>query len=89
MQVLTNDAQGAEGLTGWLLSVLRRWRNSTAAAPRQMKVVESLALGGRRQLTLVVCGTERFLVGGGVESVNVILRVSPDNQADVALDGCV
>ena len=89
MQILTNDARGAEELTGWILSVLRRWRNSTAAAPRRMKVVESLALGGRRQLTLVACGTERFLVGGGAESVDVIVRVGPDNQADAAQDGCV
>ena len=58
-----------------------------------MRVVETLALGGRRHLTLVVCGTERFLVGGSAESVDAIVRVSPDNQADAALrtilDGCV
>jgi flagellar biogenesis protein FliO len=89
MQVLTNDVRGAEGLTGWIFSVLRRWRNSTAAAPRRMKVVESLALGGRRQLMLVTCGTEEFLVGGGAESVDVIMRVSPDTQADAVLGGCV
>ena len=38
-----------------------------------MRVVETLALGGRRQLTLVVCGTERFLVGVSAESVDAIV----------------
>jgi hypothetical protein len=58
-----------------------------------MRVVETLALGGRRQLTLVVCGRERFLVGGSAESVDAIVRVSSDIQADATvrttLDGCV
>jgi flagellar biogenesis protein FliO len=101
MQVLANETRGVEevgaiageGLAAWVLRVFRWWRNSTVAEPRQMRVVERLALGGRRQLTLVVCGTERFLVGGSAESVDAIVRVSSDNQADATLrttlDGCV
>jgi flagellar biogenesis protein FliO len=101
MQVLTNKTRGVEkvgavageGLAAWALRVFRRWRNSTIAEPRQMRVVETLALGGRRQLTLVVCGTERFLVGVSAESVNAIVRVHSDDCADPVLrttpDGCV
>src|ERR1700722_16263514 len=100
MQVLTNETRSAEvgviageGLAAWVLRVLRRWRNSTVAEPRQMRVVETLALGGRRQLTLVVCGRERFLVGVSAENVDAIVRVHSDNRAEADLqttpDGCV
>src|SRR5580698_9686502 len=101
MQILANDARnvekvvavGGEGLAAWVLRGLRRWRNSAISEPRQMRVVETLALGGRRQLTLVACGTERFLVGGSAESVDAIVKVRSDNQVDTVLragpDGCV
>ena len=42
---------------------------------KQMKLVESLALGNRRQLLLVVCDNQRYLVGAGAESVGSILAV--------------
>jgi len=34
-----------------------------------------LALGGRRQLMLVRCGGQSFLVGGGVDGVQSIMAV--------------
>ena len=42
---------------------------------KQMKLVESLALGNRRQLLLVVCDNRRYLVGAGAESVGSIHAV--------------
>ncbi len=45
-------------------------------APRQMKVVERVSLGGRRSLTLVSCGGRQFLVGCGSEQVNSIVVVA-------------
>ena len=42
---------------------------------RQMKLIESLALGNRRQLLLVVCENQTYLVGAGAESVGSILAV--------------
>lgn len=42
---------------------------------KQMKLVESLALGNRRQLLLVVCDNRRYLVGAGADSVGSILAV--------------
>ena len=38
-----------------------------------MRVVESLALGGRRQLLLVMCDEQEYLVGTGAESVETIV----------------
>ena len=43
-----------------------------------MRVVETLALGGRKQLVLVSCAGERFLVGTGPEQVQTIVRVRPE-----------
>jgi flagellar biogenesis protein FliO len=39
-------------------------------------LVETLPLGGKRQLMLVTCGEEMFLVGGGPESVETIVRLN-------------
>jgi flagellar biogenesis protein FliO len=41
----------------------------------QMKLVESLALGNRRQLLLVVCDNQRYLVGAGADSVGSLLAI--------------
>ena len=80
-----SESAGAkvDGLAGWVIAALRRWQRR-AAEPRQMRVIETLALGGRRQLQLVMCGTEKFLVAGGAESVHAILRV--ETQASASAD---
>jgi flagellar biogenesis protein FliO len=64
-----------QGLAGWLLGVLGRWRGERSEQRKHMCVVETLALGGRKQLMLVTCGKEHFLVGGGIDSVETIVRV--------------
>jgi hypothetical protein len=63
------------GLAGWLVGLIRRHRDAPKAR-KQMRVVETLALGGRRQLILVACGSERFLVGSGADRVDSIVRVT-------------
>jgi flagellar biogenesis protein FliO len=64
-----------QGLAGWVLGLLRGLGRREAHV-KQMELVETLALGGKRQLMLVSCGGERFLVGGGVESVEAIVRLN-------------
>jgi hypothetical protein len=44
--------------------------------------VETLPLGGKRQLMLVTCAGESFLIGGGVESVETIVRVKAEASLD-------
>ena len=69
------------GLAGWLLEALASWRGSAARpAARKLKVVETLPLGAKRQLLLVSCGGERFLVGTGPECVQTIVRVRPESK---------
>jgi flagellar biogenesis protein FliO len=67
-----------QGLAGWVLGLLGGWRGERMTQRKQMRLVETLALGGRRQLMLVSCGEEHFLVGGGVDSVETIVRVKAD-----------
>jgi flagellar biogenesis protein FliO len=71
-----------QGLAGWVLEMLRGWRglHVVQAKQRQLQLVETLPLGGKRQLMLVSCGGERFLVGGGMESVETIVRVAVESS---------
>lgn len=82
----TNDPKvnfEMQGLAGWVLGLLRGWRGERTAQRKQMRVVETLALGGRRQLMLVSCGDEHFLVGGGMDSVETIVRVKADGAGEI------
>ena len=74
-----------QGLAGWVLGLLRGWRGERTAQRKQMRVVETLALGGRRQLMLVSCGDEHFLVGGGMDSVETIVRVKADGVGEICV----
>ena len=68
----------AHGLAGYLLEMIRGVRGRRcAAAARQMHLVETLSLGGKRQLMLVECAGERFLIGGGMESIETIVQIAP------------
>ncbi len=52
-----------------------RHAQAHGSKPKQMKLIESLALGNRRQLLLVVCDNQRYLVGAGADSVGSILAL--------------
>jgi hypothetical protein len=77
------------GLAGWMLGLLRGWRGQRETQRRQLQLVETLPLGGKRQLMLVTCAGERFLVGGGLESVETIVRLKAEvslNSVPTSLD---
>jgi flagellar biogenesis protein FliO len=70
---------------GWLQRVIEVIASAAGAgsrrtAKRQMEIIETLAVGSKKQLVLVQCGGERFLVGTGVESVQTIVRVLPQDS---------
>jgi flagellar biogenesis protein FliO len=52
-------------------------RMQTSRTQRRMELVETLNLGGKRQLMLVVCEGKRYLVGAGGDSVHSIAEVKP------------
>jgi flagellar biogenesis protein FliO len=63
------------GLATLLIELWRKGRGAKERRARQMELIELLPLGGKRQLMLVRCGEERFLVGGGSESVQTIVKL--------------
>lgn len=66
------------GFAGWLHELLRGLRSERKSETRQLQLVETLPLGGKRQLMLVTCAGEYFLVGGGPESLETIVRVQAE-----------
>ena len=86
----TTTGPEVQGVAGWVLELLRGWRGRREVQRKQLRLVETLSLGGKRQLMLVTCAGESFLVGGGMDSVATIVRLKGEVSLDVAaksLDG--
>jgi flagellar biogenesis protein FliO len=79
-----NDMATSEvqGLAGWVLGLARGWREPRVSQKKQLQLVETLPLGGKRQLMLVTCAGESFLVGGSFESVEAIVRLRAEPSSD-------
>lgn len=71
-------------LAGWLLARLKGAGAKRQAANKQMHLLETLPLGGKRNLMLVSCAGEHFLVGGSVEGIESIVRVQSDTSRNIA-----
>lgn len=77
----------ANGVAGWVVGALQgrvriKWRG-TAASVRvrsQMELVETLSLGGKRQVMLIECQGERYLVGCGPDAVATIEKLAPESR---------
>ena len=70
------------GLAAWVVGALQgrvriKWRANTRGQGQQMKLLETLPLGGKRQMMLVAYDGERYLVGCGPDSVATIVKVTP------------
>jgi Flagellar biosynthesis protein, FliO len=57
-----------------LVAAVRRMFLGRVGA-RRMELVEALPLGGRRQLMLVVCDGQSFLIGAGSDGVHSIVGI--------------
>lgn len=64
------------GFVGLLLQMWTKRRAARSGRERRMELLETLPLGGKRQVQLVRCGGEQFLLGGSLESVETIVKVS-------------
>ena len=53
-----------------------RLRAGLATRPRSLTLRESLSLGDRRFVALIECDGQRFLVGGGNQTVQLIARMN-------------
>jgi hypothetical protein len=68
------------GILGWAMEMIVNlaggaWAASRSAKPRRMKVLETLAIGPKKQLLMVSCDGQKYLVGTGPESVQTIVRM--------------
>jgi len=52
-------------------------------AARRLQLVETLPLGGKRQLILICCDGNHFLVGAGSDGVSAITPIAPATPAAV------
>lgn len=78
----STESTAPQGLAGWILGLVQgRWRGMNSQQ-KQLRLVETLALGGKRQLLLIECAGESFLVGGGLDNVQAIIRVQGLYPAD-------
>lgn len=70
------------GLAGWVVGALQgrvriKWRTAAAQRMRQMQLLETLPLGGKRQVMLIACDGEHYLVGCGPDTVTALVKVVP------------
>jgi hypothetical protein len=72
------QAVEVQGIARRVFSMLRDLYEQRDVQDKQLQLMETLALGGKKQLMLVSCGGERFLVGGGSEGVETIVRVETE-----------
>ena len=84
------SATEQQGWTGWIASAVRWLKTPAERAQRKhLRVVETLTIGAKKQLVLVSCDGERFLVGTGAEGVGTITRVRPELVAGARVEGAV
>jgi hypothetical protein len=79
--LLEESSETPDGLTSMLMLAARRivqrafgWPGRANKKP-QMELLETLQLGGKRQLMLVRCNGQGFLVGAGGENIHSIVEV--------------
>lgn len=73
-----------QGLAGWAIGLMKNRRYLREAPQRQMRLEETLSLGGKRQLLLISCAGERFLVGGSLDRVEVIVPLRAAQSCETA-----
>jgi len=62
-------------LLEWILALCRSKSFEREARHNQLQLIQTLPLSGRKQLMLIECAGERFLVGGGSDSIQAIVPI--------------
>ena len=72
----SRDASAAS-LLGWIRKIACSWfaRIHRARGERRLELLETLQLGGKRQMMLIVCEGQKYLVGAGGDSVHSIAAI--------------
>jgi flagellar biogenesis protein FliO len=69
------DSASQYGLAGVLLRMWANRRSAKAVRTREIELLETFSLGGRRELMLVRCAGERFLVGGSFDRIDTMVKL--------------
>ena len=71
----------------WISSL---WRQAgTLKKGRRLRLSESLSLGEKRFVAVVEFETQKFLIGGGAQSVNLLARLGEETDfAEVLTEWC-
>ncbi|RZU39577.1 flagellar biosynthetic protein FliO [Edaphobacter modestus] len=75
------------GLAGVLLRMWANRRSAKAVRPREIELLETFSLGGRRELMLVRCAGERFLVGGSFDRIETMVKLEAGSAEATQRDG--
>jgi len=75
----TTTNVGHLGLAEMLLRLWADRRVAKTEREREMELVEILSLGGRRQLMLIRCAGERFLVGGSLDRIETMVKLESED----------
>jgi hypothetical protein len=73
-----------EALPAWIGDLAQRGLRNLRKGRigRRMELIETLPLGGKRQLILIACDGRHFLVGAGADAVSSITPIPlPDSGA--------
>ncbi|MFZ0287387.1 MAG: flagellar biosynthetic protein FliO [Terriglobales bacterium] len=73
-----SGSDGLRRIWRWLVVRSPRW---SARRQRQLRLCENLALGERRFLSIVECGQQKFLVGGGAHAVAMLAELSEPSSS--------
>ena len=68
----------AGGLAGWIMDRIQRSKGARGHVSH-LELVETLSLGGRRQLMLVRVDGESFLVGANADGVQTVVGIRGNN----------
>jgi hypothetical protein len=95
-EAVTRKAADRAGLAGplgaWVQRIFRdRFpRMGKAGLDRRLKLVETLQLGGKCQLMLILCDGRPVLIGAGGDSIQSMVEIQqnpPVSSASIALNG--
>ena len=79
--VLAQSPLIAAALQGWQWLVARCKGGAPTQTRPTLRVLSQLPLGGRKTLTLIDLEGQRYLVGGGSDSVTAILAIQSEGDA--------
>jgi flagellar biogenesis protein FliO len=79
---MTNSMTSLTAIATSLWKKLQDGFSKRLTRPRSLVLRESLSLGERRFAAVIECDGQRFLIGGGKESVQLIARLHKTEETE-------